>query len=120
MGDDQQFEVLDRMAPGRQLRLQLVERLARVGAGVDQGQRLVLEQIAVDPPDGERGRDGEAMNAGKRSLLQRLLGRQSHERISASTSSRLASMSSCETRDSRLSRSSGSVFEGRTLKCRSS
>ena len=37
--------------------LQLVERLARVGPGVDQGQRLVLDQVAVDPPDRERGRD---------------------------------------------------------------
>ena len=42
-----------------------------------------------------------------------------HERISSSTSSRFASISSCE-RASRLRRSSGSVLDGRTLKCQSS
>ena len=39
--------------------------------------------------------------------------------MSASTSSRLRSISSCE-RASRFRRSSGSVFDGRTLKCQSS
>ena len=43
----------------------------------------------------------------------------SHERISSSTSSRLRSISSSESA-SRLSRRSGSVFDGRTLKCQSS
>ena len=43
-----------------------------------------------------------------------------HARISASTSSRRRSMSSRETSDSRHRRSSGSVFDGRTLKCQSS
>ena len=42
------------------------------------------------------------------------------ERISPSTSSRFSSMCSRETSDSRFSRSSGSVFEDRTLKCQSS
>ena len=41
-------------------------------------------------------------------------------RIRASTSSRFSRMCSSLTTDSRLSRSSGSVFEGRTLKCQSS
>ena len=41
------------------------------------------------------------------------------ERISASTSSRFSSMCACDTSDSRLSRSSGSVLDGRTLKCQS-
>ncbi len=41
-------------------------------------------------------------------------------RIRSSTSSRLASMCFRETSDSRLSRSSGSVLDGRTLKCQSS
>ena len=40
-----------------ELALELVERLARVRPGVDEGQRLVLDQVAVDPPDRERGRD---------------------------------------------------------------
>ena len=119
VGDDHQLEVVDRVAALGQLRLQLVERLARVGAGVDQGQRLVLDQVAVDPPDGEGGGDAQAVDPGQRRLLQRLLGRQGHARISPSTSSRLASMSSRETSDSRLRRSSGSVLEGRTLKCHS-
>ena len=59
-----------------ELALQLVERLARVRAGVDQGQRLVLEQVAVDPADRERGRDPQAVDAGQRGLLERLLGGQ--------------------------------------------
>lgn len=42
-----------------------------------------------------------------------------HDLISASTSSRFASISGCE-RASRFSRRSGSVFDGRTLKCQSS
>ena len=42
-----------------------------------------------------------------------------YERIRASTSSRFSAMWSAETSDSRLSRSSGSVLEGRTLKCQS-
>ena len=105
-----------------ELALQLVERLARVGAGVDQGQRLVLDQVAVDPPDREGG--GDRAGSGSRPApparapppgsAPRLT-----PRISPSTSSRLASMSSRETSDSRLSRSSGSVLEGRTLKCQS-
>ena len=83
VGDDDQLEVVDRVAALTQLALQLVERLARVGAGVDQGQRLVLEQVAVDPADRERGRDAEAVDAGQRRLLERLLRGQGHARISA-------------------------------------
>ena len=120
VGEDDQLEVVDRVAALAELALQLVERLARVGAGVDQGQRLVLEQVAVDPADGEGGGDAEAVDAGQRRLLQRLLGGQSVTPGSAPrTSSRFASMSSRETSDSRLRRSSGSVLEGRTLKCQS-
>ena len=119
VGEDDQLEVVDRVAALAELGLKLVERLARVGPGVDQGQRLVLEQVAVDPPDRERGRDAQAVDAGERGLLQCLLGSQGHARISPRTSSRLRSMSSRETSDSRLSRSSGSVLDGRTLKCQS-
>ena len=119
VGDDHQLEVVDRVAAGGELAAELVQRFARVGAGVDQGQRLVLDQVAVDPPDRERGRDPEAVDAGQRGLLQRLLGGEAHARISPSSSSRRCSMSSRETSDSRLRRSSGSVFEGRTLKCQS-
>ncbi len=119
VGDDDQLEVVDRVAAGAELALQLVERLAGVGPGVDQGQRLVLEQVAVDPPDREGGGDAEAVDPGQRGLLQRLLRGRRHARINPSTSSRFASMSSRETSDSRLRRSSGSVLEGRTLKCHS-
>ena len=41
------------------------------------------------------------------------------ERMTSSTSSRFRSMSSSETSDSRFRRRSGSVLEGRTLKCQS-
>ena len=70
VGDDHQLEVVDRVAALLELALQLVQRLARVGPGVDQGQRLVLDQVAVDPPDRERGRDAQAVDAGQRRLLQ--------------------------------------------------
>ncbi len=120
VGDDDQLEVVDRVAARGQLGAELVQRLARVGAGVDQGQRLVLDQVAVDPPDRERGRDLQPVDAGQRRLLERLLGSQlAHARISPRTSSRRRSMSSREISDSRLSRSSGSVLDGRTLKCHS-
>ena len=56
VGDDDQLEVVDRVAALVQLRAQLVERLAGVGAGVDQGQRLVLDQVALTRADRERGR----------------------------------------------------------------
>ena len=120
VGDDHQLEVVDRVAAGAELGRQLVQRLARVGTGVDQGQRLVLDQVAVDPPDRERGRDLQPVDAGERGLLQCLLRRERHSRPDQpSTSSRRRSMSSREISDSRLSRSSGSVLEGRTLKCQS-
>ena len=105
VGDDDPLEVLDPVAVAGERPLELVECLARVRPDVDQRQRLVLDQVAVHPPDHERRRDREAVD---------------HERIRPRTSSRLASMSSCETSDSRVRRSSGSVFEGRTLKCQSS
>ena len=43
--------------------LQLVERGARVGPGVDQRQRLVLDQVDVHAADRERGGDREAVDA---------------------------------------------------------
>ncbi len=113
-----EVEVLERVPERRELALQLVQRLAGVRPGVDEGQGLVLEQVAVDPADGERRRDPQPVDAGVARLLEGLFGGR-HERITLSTSSRFASMSSRETSDSRLSRSSGSVLEGRTLKCQS-
>ena len=113
VGDDDAPQVLDAVAVHGQGALELVERLARVRARVDERQRLVLDQVAVDAPDRERGRDRQAVVAGGRDV-------DGHERMRPSTSSRLASISSCETSDSSVSRSSGSVLEGRTLKCQSS
>ena len=121
VGDDHQLEVLDPMAERLELALELVERLAGVGPGVDQRERLALEQVGVDAADLERGGDAEDADPGigdpLPDLYRRLLLR--HERIRPSTSSRFASMSSRETSDSRLRRSSGSVLDGRTLKCQS-
>ena len=44
--------------------LELVERLAGVRAGVDQRQRLVLDQVAVDPSDQERRRQRHPVDPG--------------------------------------------------------
>jgi len=46
-----------------ELALQLVQRLARVWPGVDQGQRLVLDQVAVDATNGERRGNPQLMNS---------------------------------------------------------
>ncbi len=105
VGEHDPPEILDRVAVLAQRGLERVERLARVRAGVDERERVVLDQVAVDPPDHERRRDGQRVD---------------HERIRSSTSSRRRSMSSWETRLSRFRRSSGSVLDGRTLKCQSS
>ncbi len=120
MGDDQQLDVLDRVVAGGERLLQLVKGLGRVRAGVDEGERRVLDQVGVDAADLERSGDRQAVDAGLGGEGKRLLVVPAHERISARTSSRRRSMSSGETRDSRQRRSSGSVLEGRTLKCQSS
>ena len=48
VADDQQLDVLDRVAAGVELLLELVQGLGRVRPGVDQGQRRVLDQVGVD------------------------------------------------------------------------
>ena len=106
VGDHDPLELLDPMTVRREGLLERDERPAGVRADVDQRERVVLDQVAVDRPDPERGGDRQALDRG-------------HERISARISSRRCSMSCWEIRLSRLSRSSGSVFEGRTLKCQS-
>ena len=85
MGDHDPLEVLDAVAVVAQRALELVQRLAAVGPDVDDRQRVVLDQVAVDPADHERRRDRERVD---------------HERMRPSTSSRLASMSACDTSDS--------------------
>src|SRR5829696_2370389 len=98
-------EVLDpRLVEVRQVPA-VVDDTLRVGfREADACQRRVLERrLALrDAPELEH----EPLAAG-------------HERITSSTSSRFSSISSSE-RASRFSRNSGSVLEGRTLKCQSS
>ena len=64
VGQDDELDLLDRVPERRQLTGELVQRLAGVGARVDQGQRLVLDQVAVDSPDRERGRDPQPVDPG--------------------------------------------------------
>ena len=59
VGDDDPLEVLDAPSVLGQRRLQRGQRRGRVRAGVDQRERVVLDQVAVDAPHGERRRDGE-------------------------------------------------------------
>ncbi len=73
MGDHDQLDVLDRMAGVRELALELVQRLARIRPRVDEGERLVLDQVAVDPADRERRGDLQAVNASLGGSLERLL-----------------------------------------------
>ena len=65
------------------------------------------------PPPLERERRRAYRPAARRREARR------QPRMTARTSSRLRSMSSGERSDSSVRRSSGSVFEGRTLKCQS-
>ena len=73
--------------------------LPEFGPGVDERERIVLDQVGVDPPDGERGRDAQAVDARLARPLERLPGGQrlAHERMTRRTSSVRASISSCET-----------------------
>ena len=62
VGDDDPLEVLDAAAVLGQRRLERGQRRGRVRPGVDQRQRVVLDQVAVDPPDRERRGDGERVD----------------------------------------------------------
>ena len=120
VGDDHQLDVLDPVAESLELAVELVQRLAGIGARVDQREGPALEQVGVDAADLEGSGDPENPDAGVGDPLPDLDGRLlRHERIRPSTSSRFSSMCSGETSDSRLRRRSGSVLEGRTLKCQS-
>ena len=78
VGDHDPLELLDPAAERRQPGLQRDVRARRVRADVEQRERVVLDQVGVDVSDPERRGDGDAAD---------------HARISASISSRLASMS---------------------------
>src|SRR5688500_592033 len=110
MGQDDQLEILEPVAQPGDAALQLVERGARVRTGVYERERLVRERVDVDSPDREGRGDRQAMDPGRGGGRERIVAR--HVRISSSTSSRFCAMCSRETTDSRLRRSSGSVFEG--------
>ncbi len=99
---EDQLEILDAMPERREALLELVERAARVRPGVEQRERVVLEQVDVDPADGEGRRDRDAADALRDRLARRLAlriperdggragGLAGHERISSRTSSRAA------------------------------
>ena len=121
--DDDQLEILDAVPVRRERASDLVQRGARVRPGVQQRQRVVLDQVGVDAPDLKRRRDRQAVDPRLGGVLEcgaRWSGAHDGERMIASTSSRRRSMSCTETSDSRHRRISGSVFDVRTLKCQSS
>ena len=122
VGDDDELEVLDAVAVRGERALERVERRAGVRPAVEQRQRVVLDEVRVDEPDLKRRRDLQPVDArvgGPRERVGRV-GCVAHERMIPRISSRRRSMSSCDTSDSRHRRSSGSVFDERTLKCQSS
>ena len=63
MAHDHELEVGNRVPEPGELALQLVERLAGVRPGVDEGERLVVDEVAVHPPDGERCGDAQQVDA---------------------------------------------------------
>ena len=62
VGEDHELDVLERMAERRDAALEDVERRARVGTGVHERQRRVVDQVHVHAPDRERGGDREVMD----------------------------------------------------------
>ena len=123
VGEDDSLDLFDLPAQRAKPFAERLECQSRVGTGIDESQGVVFDQVEVDRADQERGWDRDAVNAGACRVCR---GRKfrvpapAHPRMISSTSSRLASMSSSETSDSRQRRSSGSVLEARTLKCQSS
>ena len=75
VSEDHQLEIVDRTAVVGELVLELVERLAGVRPGVDQRERVVLDQVAVDAADGERRGDRQAMDSRLGSAREGLLRR---------------------------------------------
>ena len=87
------------------------------GADAQQlGQAALGAEVAAEGDHLVGGLDGHAAD----DSATQSVARNDHDWIRPRTSSRRRSMSSRETSDSRHSRSSGSVFEVRTLKCQSS
>jgi hypothetical protein len=65
VGEEHELDVLECVPERGDTARQLVERRARIGPGVDQSQRVVLDQVDVDAPDGEGRGYREAMDAGR-------------------------------------------------------
>jgi hypothetical protein len=63
MRDDDALEILDAMPEGREPRLQIGERGRRALPGVDQRQRVVLDQVDVHRADGPGRGDRDARDA---------------------------------------------------------
>ena len=79
VGDDDPLEVLDAAAVLGQRRLERRQRRRRVRAGVDQRERVVLDEVAVDAPHRERRRDAERVDAPRsRSRQPQLAGGGAH------------------------------------------
>ena len=74
VGEHDQLDVLERVAVLGELVLQLVERAPGVRPGVDQRERVVLDQVGVDAPDRERRRDPQQVDARLGGARERRLG----------------------------------------------
>ena len=102
----------------------VILRLRRHGLDLVAALERVDDEVLEPIRHGRRVRvDDDQHPAFRTPLIPRRIGARhrlpAQERIEASTWSRFASMSARETSDSRLRRRSGSVLEGRTLKCQS-
>ncbi len=62
VGEDHQLDVLQPVSQTGDPALQLVEAGARVGAGVDESERVVVDQVHVHPAHRERRGNGEAVD----------------------------------------------------------
>ena len=63
MGEDHEADVLDAMTVRPELPFELVQRASGVRPGVHEGERIVLDQVHVHPPDGEWRGDREPVDA---------------------------------------------------------
>ena len=73
VAEDHEPDVLERVSQPCDPALELVERGTRIRPGVDERERLVLDQVDVDAPDRERGRDREPVDTGARPLRRNRL-----------------------------------------------
>ena len=74
VGEDHEFDVLERVPQSRYSSLQLVERSPRIWPRIHKGERLVLDEVDVDAADRERRRNGDAMDSFRRRGRERVAG----------------------------------------------